>query len=336
MSSKRKGVQIRNLWIASAVVLMLIMPARVARASDQACIANLYNVVALPLIPTGINDAGQVVGTTDSHKAAVWTKQQGLVELGVPAGFTNSQGTAINNSGSVVGLVVNLRTSSRQGFFYKDGRLRLLPGKNATPFAISDGDVVVGESTVGGNGVSNPVVWMGASLTDLGGCCGGVATGINSRGQIIGNTYDKRGNYSAFLWDKINGMQHIGPPDVYSSALLVNNAGDIVLQEFARGVWLRKDGRLTQLGLSARSPSNPKAINKCGAIVGSSGTFHDYYRGFAWDSIQGFRDLNTLIGSNSDWKLQEATGINSHGEIVGWGEFGKHHEEAGFLLIPQW
>ena len=82
-----------------------------------------------------------------------------------------------------------------------------------------------------------------------------------------------------------------------------------------------------------KAPSQPRAMNTCAAIVGSYGIFADYYRAFGWDATDGFRDLNGLIPADSGWRLREATSINEHGEIVGWGAF-HGEEDAGFVLTP--
>jgi len=324
----------KNLLSAGPAIIALWALSIACCASEQRCIADKYTVIALPLLPAGINDSGEIVGTSSSHKAALWTKKRGLREMKVPLGFTNSNGVALNNRGQAIGIAINLQTNARQGFSYKDEKVQLLPGKSANPLAVNDDGVIVGEATMGSNGLSSPVVWKGPAIVNLGGCCGGVATGINNLGRIIGNIYDPEGRYEAYLWDETHGIQHIGPSKVYSSALLLNDAGDVVIQLFSGGVWLRKEGKLTRLELSTQSPNHPRDINNCGAVVGSFGTFHDYYRAFAWDEEGGFRDLNGLIAPNSGWTLQEATSVNNHGEIVGWGERDGSDDE-GFLLIPQ-
>ena len=66
-----------------------------------------YAITRLPLHPTGINDAGEVVGTSNSFHAATWTKDRGLLEIGVPAGFMRAEGLAINQKGEAVGVALN-------------------------------------------------------------------------------------------------------------------------------------------------------------------------------------------------------------------------------------
>ena len=43
-------------------------------------------------------------------------------------------------------------------------------------------------------------------------------------------------------------------------------------------------------------------------------------------------DLNDLIPVNADWILEEASGINDRGQIVGLGQH--HGQERAFLLTP--
>ena len=55
--------------------------------------------------------------------------------------------------------------------------------------------------------------------------------------------------------------------------------------------------------------------------------------GFIWDSVNGMRDLNDLIPSNSGWLLGDPFAINDSGQIVGLG-FLNGDEQRAFLLTP--
>jgi uncharacterized membrane protein len=169
-------------------------------------------------------------------------------------------------------------------------------------------------------------------MRSLGGCCGGSAKGISKNREVIGDMYDETGRYQAFLWTASRGIQIIGPPDRYSSAIAINAQGHVVVQAFS-DVFLYTGGTLTHLELSAQYPNQPRAINGCDVIVGSFGPFADAERAFIWEKSRGFRDLNSLIASDSGWKLESATSINDHGEIVGRGD-SKGQDDAGFLLVP--
>ena len=297
------------------------------------CIADRYKVVALPLRPSHVNEAMQVAGTTSGHRAALWTEQSGLRELPLPGGFYNSEASAVNNSGHVAGVVYDRAFSQHRAFTFANGAVTLLPGEQSHPYDISDSDQVVGESLLPGKTTTAPVLWSGATIRSLGGCCGGSAKSVNSVGEVTGDVYDKDGRYQAFLWGASRGLQVIGPPDRYSSSIAINAQGHVVVQAFSE-VFLYADRSLTRLELSTRYPSQPRSINKCDVIVGSFGPFADAERAFIWDKSLGFRDLNTRIASDSGWTLESATSINDHGEIVGRGDY-KGQDDTGFLLIPE-
>lgn len=258
-----------------------------------------------------------------------------MKEIPLPSGFPITQGTGINNRNDVIGVATNDSSSKRQAFLYRDGKVRLLPGGESKATAVNDAGDISGEATLPKREVSSAVVWKKQSAIDLGGCCGGTATTLNNHGQVAGQIYDEQGRYSAFLWDKTHGLQHIGPPNAFSSVVTINDSGHAVIQEFTRhDVLLYADGKLTPLDLSRKFPSRPRAMSRCDAIVGSFGPFADVERAFVWDPARGFHDLNELIPAASGWKLEAATGINSKGEIVGWGDY-RHADNAGFLLIPE-
>lgn len=321
--------------LALFVVAMLLVVScclLVGQADSSSGIAEAYKVIALPLRPAHINEAGQVAGTTPSHRAALWTEQAGLRELPLPAGFSNSEATGVNNSGHVTGVVYDRAFSGHRAFTFANGTLTLLPGEQSHAYNISDSDEVAGESLLPGKTTTGPVAWTGNTIRSLGGCCGGSGKGVNKSGEAIGDVYDDNGRYQAFLWTASRGLHLIGPPDRYSSAIAINDRGHVVVQAFSE-VFLYADGRLTRLDLSPRYPNQPHAINNCDVIVGSFGPFADAERAFIWGKSLGFRDLNTYIASDSGWKLESATSINDHGEIVGRGDY-KGQDNTGFLLIP--
>ena len=330
------GHTMRPRATATTFTLILLgLWSTIGLAEDRPCVTpHRYIVTTLPLRPAGINESGEVVGTTDEHFAASWTAQSGLHPIAPPSGSTNAEGIGLNNHGHIIGLGINLKTGQRQGFGYADDKPHLLSGGQAKPWAINDDGVVVGESKLPGKATSAPVLWMNKSATDLGGCCGGTATGINNHSQIIGNVYDESGQYHAFLWSKASGMQRIGPPKIFTSALAINDAGDVLIQSFSEGVLLYHQGATQRLTLSTKRPSHPKALNNCGVIVGAFGPFSDADRAFIWDAVEGFHDLNDLIAPKSGWILMTATAINNQGQIVGWGQYEKE-DDVGFLLTPE-
>jgi uncharacterized membrane protein len=317
------------------MAMQLLVPGGflVAQADTTSCTARHYKVVALPLRPAHVNEARQVAGTTTGHRAALWTEQSGLRELPMPGGFYNSEAAAVNNSGHVTGVVYDRAFSQHRAFVFTNDALTLLPGEQSRAYNISDSDEVAGESLLAGKTTTGAVLWIGTTVRLLGGCCGGSAKSVNNDGEAIGDVYDAKGRYQAFLWTASRGIQPIGPPDRYSSAIAINAQGHVVVQAFSE-VFLYAGGSLTHLDLSSRYPSQPRAINNCDVIVGSFGPFADAERAFIWDKSRGFRDLNTGIASDSGWTLESANSINHHGEIVGRGDY-KGQDDTGFLLIPE-
>jgi probable HAF family extracellular repeat protein len=302
------------------------------QANIRHCVAEHYKITALPFRPSHISDSGQVAGTTSRKLAVLWSERTGLQQVDLPAGFSKAEGVSVNRKGDLVGVAMNADSSKRQAFVYHSGQVFLLPGEQSKPFAVNDAGEIVGESLFAAREVSGPVLWRKQTATDLGACCGGSATGINNRGKVIGDVYDRTGTYHPFLWDGTRGMRRIGTSKEASSSIAINDVGHVVIESFPH-VFLYKDGKLEHLGLSVKYPNYAKAINNCDAVVGAFGPFSDAYRAFLWGRTAGFHDLNTLV-TDPGWKLEMATSINNRGEIVGYGDHGSD-EDAGFLLVPQ-
>src|SRR4029077_15396332 len=146
---------------------------------------------------------------------------------------------------------------------YENGKITLLPGDSAKALGVNDSGDVVGESKVKGKVPTTPVLWKSGSVTDLGACCGGVASAINNAGQVVGYLYDSQGNYRAFLWDQAHGVQYLGEPDSYSSAVAINNSGHVLVQEFEKGVFLYKgEGKPIRLVTSNGNPADVRGMNE--------------------------------------------------------------------------
>jgi len=315
------------------IAMLLLAPSclLMGQGDSASCIAEHYRVIALPLQPARINETSQVAGTTTGHHAALWTEQSGLREMPLPTGFYNSEGVAVNNSGHLTGVAYDRTFSLHQAFTFANDVLILLAGEQSRSYDINDSGEVVGESLLPGKEGTVPVSWNKNTIRPLGGYCTGSAKGINKNGVEIGDVYDEAGRYQAFLWNGKQG-QPIGPPDLYSSAIAVNDHGHVVVQAFSEA-FLYVGGSLVRLELSTRYPSQPRAMNNCDIIVGSYGPFADAERAFLWGKTSGFHDLNALIESDSGWKLESATSINDRGEIVGRGDY-RGQDDTGFLLIP--
>jgi probable HAF family extracellular repeat protein len=167
----------------------------------------------------GINDLGEVVGTT--IHAFLWTRESGMMDLGFAGNAYK-----VNNRTEIVGKV----SASSHAFLWRDGSLLdlgTLYGGVSAAYGINNSGQVVGQSS------GRAFLWTEqAGMKDLGTFDGtnGGATGadaINDLGQIVGASYSSAfGTHAAYF-------SRFGPVDLgtlggFSEASAVNNLGQVV------------------------------------------------------------------------------------------------------------
>jgi probable HAF family extracellular repeat protein len=184
---------------------------------------------------TGVNDAGQVVGTTNG--AFLW--QNGTMQnLGTLRGDTGSSATAINNSSQVVGISTKVHTTHKTqtytdtAFLWQNGKmtsLGTLGGQNSDAYAINDLGQVVGTADTRTSS-GHAFLWDSTGgMQDLG--FQGSPKGINAAGQIVGTMGGGGGD--AFLWQNgvlqdLNTLIPSGSGWVLQWATAINGSGQIV------------------------------------------------------------------------------------------------------------
>ena len=309
-------------------------------AQTHSCAAaSHYKIIALPLQPARINNSGLIVGTTaptdEDHKAAVWTEKDGLRVVELPAGFISAEPLGVNSAGDFVGTA-SRGANQFLAFAYVGGKFSLLAEQPEVHASRSRAMAINDSGDVAGQSGENLMVWRKQKALPLGGCCGGIAHGINNRGQVVGQFNDKQGHYAAFVWDAAHGLQSIAPLKSASSmAVAINEKGHVLLKSFTpNAVFLRREGKLTNVELSTEFASQPLALNDCDVIVGEFGASSEWNHAFIWDEQHGFRNLNTLVDAGAEWNLETALSINDRGEIVGIGDRGGT-QDVGYLLVPE-
>jgi probable HAF family extracellular repeat protein len=120
---------------------------------------------------------------------------------------------------------------------------------------------------------------------NLGGRPINVATGINNRGEVVGNSSLPDGSGQPFIWTRATGIQPLG--------------------RFA--------------GVVANAAPCCHTINDKGEVAGFSidGTTGNV-RAIVWLNKTPI-DMNTLIPKGSPWYLLQALSLNNAGQIVGFG-----------------
>src|SRR5205809_6152331 len=196
----REGRRLAGRCWALAI---LIGVAALSVAASRASAANLIDLGTLggPVsIAYGINDVGQIVGTSatasgTSH-AFLWSNGT-MADLGSLGSMGPSDGRGINNRGQVVGGTIDANNSHYHAFLWETGTMRdlgTLPGYNLSQAqAINDAGQVVGFSgdpSMGGLG--HAFLWDNGTMSDLGTLPGynyGIARGSEDAGQVAGYSF---------------------------------------------------------------------------------------------------------------------------------------------------
>src|SRR5436309_2816065 len=335
----RRRTEGRRLAARCWALAILIGVAALSVAASRASAANIIDLGTLggPVsIAYGINDVGQIVGTSatasgTSH-AFLWSNGT-MADLGSLGSAGPSDGRGINNRGQLVGGTVDAKISQSDALRWDHGAMSDLGtrrGYNLSQAqAINDAGQVVGFSgdpSMGGLG--HAFLWDNGTMSDLGTLPGynySIALGINDAGQVAGYSFTaptQSGPMTsrAFLWDNGN-MSDIGavPQANDSEAFGLNDFGAVVgdsgNDSFDGHGVLWQGGNVMDLADLGRPGTSAHAINDAGQIVGGSHNFESRVHAFLWE-LGVMRDLGSL------GQFSVAYDVNETGAAVGQTDVG--------------
>jgi probable HAF family extracellular repeat protein len=253
-----------------------------------------------------VNERGQIIGTSSSSSdrdehAVLWENGE-MVDLH-PWGAV----AAINEPGQILGFRYGGRIDSQARSrstpaVWENGKLRNVI-QDGTASAINNRGQVVGGTAAG-----RAVVWQRGRLTDLG---RGVATGINERGEIVGEV-----DGHVILWRNGTSVD-LGQGTTWLANPAINERGQVVFSRrtskggFRALLWQK--GKVTDLGTLGGRWAFPTAISDRGQVVGYSLDAKGVQRGFIWQS----GTMTQLPSPSRNGARTRAVGINENNQIIG-------------------
>jgi probable HAF family extracellular repeat protein len=333
------------LLVSAAVVFVAWAVAPVAMAVVP------YYVTDVGQLPGGkygssaaaVNDAGQVVGTSDSAVGGGRAFLYGsgtMIDIGTLPGGTGARPYAISSNGSVTGYSES--AGGERAFLWQNGtmiNLGVLPGDFLTTgYGVNDSGQVVGYSD---GQRFRAFLYSNGTMIDLsvGLDTYSVAYAINNAGQVVGAGYQNHG----FLYS--NGtMTQLGvlPGFTASAANAISADGKIAGlcavgsgSSYVQHAFLYVNGAMTDLGTFGSYDGKSfgvSGVNDRGQVVGNSDIDSRNQHGFLYSGGTTF-DINSLIAPNSGWTIEYASGINNFGWIAAGGYNGDGRTHA-LLLKP--
>jgi probable HAF family extracellular repeat protein len=238
--------------------------------------------IDLPGFPTGINDAGQIVGWGREGGFPLPLQDRGFLydagtvtTLAPPGTVSSSYAFDINDAGQILGSFFSQDASGfhYQGFLYDAGTYTTIdiPGVSP-PSGINDAGQMVGAFNEGST--VHGYLYDAGTLTtiDMPGVMDSWASDINDVGQIVGGFRNASLRNHGWLRDANGSFTTIDVPGSDQTDITdINDAGQIVGVYFAGGAphgFLYSGGSFSTIDLSGGA-TYAQGINDTGQIVGA-------------------------------------------------------------------
>lgn len=286
-------------------------------AWDNGAMIDLGTFGGRKSIITGLNDAGDVVGTlvTNGERRAFMSRNGQFTDLGVMDQFPKlgdegdkynggpgiiyyAPPVTINNHGQVTGNFA--AGNGSRSFIFNDGQPAyfgvLKDAGNFYPEEINNRGQILGRATQR-NGGMRPLLWRDGEMIDLAALDGDPFTpsALNDDGVVAGWITPTNGvakQPQAILWE---------------------------------------NGKARRLNQGTSKSSHAVALNNSGTVVGYARNWENFLFACVWDHGE-MHDLNDLMEMKTGWRLTSADAINDRGQIVVQGVHGKKHFTC--LLSP--
>lgn len=175
------------------------------------------------------------------------------------------------------------------------------------------------------------------------------AGALNNAGKIAGAVATNFGPEYPVIYDTASGqLRHLGAFGSFGSeAIAINNRDQILIWDWNGHAYLltgsvtnqlSPGGSVNEFGIYLPIEGAGGLLNDLGQVVGAVESVDDAnYRRFAylWSDGVPYKLFDQMLDTNGWISLDEATGINNRGEIIGWGTR-TDGSYGAFLLRPQW
>jgi uncharacterized membrane protein len=249
-----------------------------------------------------------------------------LIQVQLPAGFSNPHGGGINNLGDIAFTASTNGQAGSRAFVWAfanghASELGTLGGNNSSATSVNDCGIAVGSATLKGDKVTHATLFSHGSVIDLDPhqASKSFAAGINNHGTAVGASFvASDNNFHPMVFSGGTVRDLTGQP---GQAVGINLSGQIAgfnsrtqANNFLGGGFLIENGQTTTFLHGPNDATQAVAINDFGDVLGvavlgaSSSSVSFLWQEGSVFSLPGFGLAST--------PNQQAVALNNSGEVV--------------------